>query len=305
LLSIDTLARDNSWTPLREGFNQIAALKRQERSIMRIGLAVYGIASVAAGILDLIWGEFEPAHQPLQAWGDHIPGVTVFAYIAAIWLIVGGAAILWRRSLRFGAAALTILYGIFVMFPLPRLFTAPHFLGYRTAVYIDVVANVCEQVVLFVAAVVVWGSLAAQSSMSQRATLAARWAFGFCSLAFGLGHLTNIETVVPMVPKWMPLGGVFWAALTGIAFALAGLAIISGVLAILAARLLGAMLLVFSALALAPLVFAAPRNHVSWGANAYNLTAVGAAWVIAEWLADRQQLVQHQQGAKLAKPSLA
>ena len=272
---------------------------------MRIGLAVYGIASVAAGILDLIWGEFEPAHQPLQAWGDHIPGVTVFAYIAAIWLIVGGAAILWRRSLRFGAAALTILYGIFVMFPLPRLFTAPHFLGYRTAVYIDVVANVCEQVVLFVAAVVVLGSLAAQSSMSQRAALAARWAFGFCSLAFGLGHLTNIETVVPMVPKWMPLGGVFWAALTGIAFALAGLAIISGVLAILAARLLGAMLLVFSALALAPLVFAAPRNHVSWGANAYNLTAVGAAWVIAEWLADRQQLVQHQQGAKLAKPSLA
>ena len=272
---------------------------------MRIGLTIYGIASVAAGILDLVWGEFEPAHQPLQAWGDHIPGVTIFAYIAAIWLIVGGAAILWHRSLRIGAASLTILYGIFVIFPLPRLFTAPHFLGYRTAVYIGVVANVCEQVVLFVAAVVVWGSLAAQSSMSQRAALAARWAFGFCSLAFGLGHLTNIESVVPMVPKWIPLGGAFWAAFTGIAFALAGLAIISGVLDILAARLLGAMLLVFSALALAPLIFAAPRDHVSWGGNAYNLTAVGAAWVIAEWLADRQQLVDHEQGTKLARSSSA
>jgi hypothetical protein len=51
---------------------------------MRIGLTVYGIASVAAGVLDLVWGEFEPDHQPIQAWGDHIPGVTVFAYIAAI-----------------------------------------------------------------------------------------------------------------------------------------------------------------------------------------------------------------------------
>jgi hypothetical protein len=62
-------------------------------------------------------------------------------------------------------------------------------------------AKFCEQVVLFVAAVVVWGSLAAQGPMSQRGPLAALWAFGFCSLAFGLGHLTNIETVVPMVPK--------------------------------------------------------------------------------------------------------
>jgi hypothetical protein len=271
---------------------------------MRIGLTVFGIASVASGILDLVWGEFEHAHQPIQAWGDHIPGVTIFAYIAAIWLIVGGAAIPWRRSLRFGATALTILYGIFVLFPLPRLYTAPHFLGYRAAVCIGVVANVCEQIVLFVPAAVVRGSLAT-NSLSPRAAMAARWTFGFCSLAFGLAHLTGIETVVPMVPKWMPLGGAFWVVFTGIAFALAGLAIISGVLDILAAWLLGAMLLVFSALALVPRIFASPHNHVSWGANAYNLTAVGAAWIIAEWLADRQKSVQHRHGTELAKPSPA
>jgi hypothetical protein len=40
---------------------------------MRSAIYVYGIASVAAGIMDLVWGEFEPAHQPIQAWGDHIP----------------------------------------------------------------------------------------------------------------------------------------------------------------------------------------------------------------------------------------
>jgi uncharacterized membrane protein YphA (DoxX/SURF4 family) len=101
---------------------------------MRVGVTVFGLASVAAGILDLVWGEFEPAHQPLQAWGDRIPGVTLFAFIAALWLIAGGAAILWRRTARFGAAALAILYGIFVLFPLPRFYTAPHFLGYRVAV---------------------------------------------------------------------------------------------------------------------------------------------------------------------------
>jgi len=49
----------------------------------------------------------------------------------------------------------------------------------------------------------------------------------------------------------------------------------------LAARLVGLALLVFRALALAPLIFSAPRDHASLGANAYNLTATGEAWVVA------------------------
>lgn len=272
---------------------------------MRIGSTVFGIASVASGILDLIWGELEPAHQPLQAWGDHLPGMTIVAYVAAVWLIVGGTALLWRRSLRVGAVALTILYGIFVLFPLPRLITAPHFLGYRVSVYIGVVANVCEQIILFTAAAALWNSLTRQTSSSGKGSMAARWTFGFCSVFFGLGHLTAVETVVPLVPKWLPLGGSFWAVLTGIAFVLAGLAIISGVLDILAARLLGIMLLVFSALSLVPLIFASPHNHVAWGGNAYNLTAVGAAWIIAERLADWQQLVHDRQSTHAVNPSLA
>jgi hypothetical protein len=272
---------------------------------MRSGIYVYGLASIAAGILDLIWGEFEPAHQPLQAWGDHIPGVTIFAYIAAIWLIAGGAAILWRRSARFGAAALAILYGIFIVFPLPRFYTAPRFLGYGVSVYIGVLGSVCEQMILFVAAAIAWGLLASRAGLSPRAALTARWTFGLCSVDFGLSHLTAVQTVVPMIPKWMPLGGAFWAVLTGIAFVLAGLGIVSGVLDVLAARLLGLMLLVFSALALAPLIFASPRDHVAWGANAYNLTAVGAAWILAGWLATRHRPVQDTQSEKPASASLA
>lgn len=44
------------------------------------------------------WNLFEaslsPPINPFRPWGDLIPGVTIFAYIAAIWLIAGGAAIL-------------------------------------------------------------------------------------------------------------------------------------------------------------------------------------------------------------------
>jgi hypothetical protein len=187
---------------------------------------------------------------------------------------------------------------------LPRFYTAPHFLGYRTSVYIGVSGSVCQQVILFVAAAILYASLATPGSLSPRSALIARWTFGLCSVDFGLAHLTALQTVVPMVPKWIPLGGAFWAVFTGIAFVLAGLAILSGILDVVAARLLGLMLLVFSATALAPLIFAYPRSHVAWGANAYNLAAVGAAWIVADWLATRRQPVQNRQ-IQIPEPSLA
>ena len=257
---------------------------------MKVGVYLYGLAAIAYGITDLVWGEFDPSDQPLQAWGDHVPGARVFAYIAATWLVIAGAALLWRGSRRFAAASLAVLYGIFVFFPLPRFYTAPHFLGQHASVYIGVLVDVCQEIILFVAAVLVWKSLSGDS-LSHRGALIARWTFGLCSVDFGLGHLTAIKAVVPMIPKWLPPGPAFWAVLTGIAFVLAGLAIASGVLDVLAARLLGLMLLVFSALALMPLIFAFPHDHGAWGANAYNLTAVGAAWIVADWLADRQPFV--------------
>lgn len=271
---------------------------------MRVGIYVFAIGSVAAGILDMVWGEFEAAHQPIQAWG-HIPGVRILAYIAAVWLIAGGAAMLWRTSLprhpslRFGAAALTVLYGIFVLFPLPRLYTAPHYLGHRAAVYVGALSGVCQQVILLIAAAVVWKSLAGEGGDSRRWALIARWSFGTCSVIFGLAHLTAVKMVVPMIPKWMPLSGSFWVVLTGVAFVLAGVAIVAGVLDVLAAWLLGWMLLIFSAFTLAPRIPSSLHNHVTWGANAYNLTAVGAAWIVAAWLAVQRNRFQRQEDAQI------
>lgn len=273
---------------------------------MKIGVYVYGLAAVAYGITDLIWGEFDPSDQPLQAWGDHIPGARMFAYIAAIWLVVAGAALLWRRSRHLAAASLALLYGIFVLFPLPRFYWGPHVHGQRAYVYFGVLGDVCQEIILFVAAVVVWKSLSGPDSLSQREGTVVRWTFGLCSVDFGLAHLTAVWTLFPMIPKWLPFGATFWAVLTGIAFVLAGVAIIAGVLDVLAARLLGLMLLVFSVLALAPLIFSFPHAHGAWGANAYNLTAIGAAWIVAEWLATgKPPAPNNQASSRPVKPSLA
>ena len=78
---------------------------------MKAGVYVYGIASAAAGVMDFIWGNFDASHQPIQAFGEHIPGQEILAYITAVWMVVGGAAILWRRSARAGGAMLAPAQG--------------------------------------------------------------------------------------------------------------------------------------------------------------------------------------------------
>jgi hypothetical protein len=257
---------------------------------MRVGLYVYGLAAIATGVIDLVWGGFETAHEPIQAFGDRVPGQQIFAYIIAVLLVAGGAAILGRRTARFGAVLLGIAYLIFAVFWLPRFYTAPRILGFALPVYIGVLGGVCQQLIIVAAAAIVYASASTNGfSASHRASFVPRWIFGLSSVDFGLAHLTAIQADTPYVPHWIPFGQAFWVAFTGTAFVLAGIAVLTGILDVLAARLLALMLLVFSALTLAPLVFANPHDQVAWGANAYNLAAVGSAWILASWLAHRQR----------------
>jgi uncharacterized membrane protein len=251
--------------------------------LLRPGVYVYAAGSIAAGIMNLIWRDFEPAHQPIQALGDHIPGREIFAYIGAIWLVAGGAAILRRGTARTGAAALAAIYLIFAAFWLPRFYTAPHALGFRIPLLIGLLVGVAQQLILAAAAAIIYALLGKRDpARVSKILLIVRWIFGLSSVDFGLAHLTAVRQVSAMVPKWMPFGGDVWTVLTGLAFVLAGMAILFRILDVLAARLLALMLFIFSVFVLAPRCFADPRNHVSWGSSAYNLAAVGAVWIFAE-----------------------
>lgn len=262
------------------------------RTSSHIGLWFYGLAAIATGVVDLVWGRFEPAHQPIQAFGDNIPGQTLFAYVAAVCLVAGGLGVLWTRTARTAAAMLGVIYLMFAVFPLPRLYTAPHVLGVHLPIYVGVLAGVCQQLILAAAAAILFCESNGPGVGGERALLkAARFVFGLSSIDFGLAHLTDIAANSVYVPQWMPLGGHFWTAVTGGCFVLAGIAILTGVLDTVAAWLLGLMLLVFSVVVLAPSPVAAPHNQIAWGANAYNLAAVGAAWILAAYLSRRRRKV--------------
>ncbi len=99
---------------------------------MKVGVWLYGLATVVTGILDIVWRQFEASHQPIKALSQHIPGEQVLAVIAGIWLVAAGIAILWRPISRIGAAGSAIIYLIFALFWVPRFYVLTHQLGFES-----------------------------------------------------------------------------------------------------------------------------------------------------------------------------
>src|SRR5215472_12781146 len=67
-------------------------------------------------------------------------------------------------------------------------------------------------------------------------------------------------------------------------FPLAAIALFTGRLALLASRLLVAMLVGFALLVWLPAPFADPHKLISWAGNAQNLAITGAAWIVMDYL---------------------
>jgi uncharacterized membrane protein len=279
--------------------NEAAQSAKSDRfAVARGGVYLFALATIAAGVLDLIWGEFEAAHQPIGALGDNIPGQKIFAYITAVWMILAGAAILWRRTIRTGALAAALIYLVFGLFWLPRFYTAPKILGFRLTLLMGLLAGMFTQLMVVAGALVLYASIAPSSSTWLRKSRSvARWIIGLAAVLFGVVHLTGVQGVAQMVPKWMPLGGSFWVVVSGVAFLLAGLAILSGILNRLASHLLALMIVVFE-ITLIPMIFANPSNHIAWGSNAYSLAAAGAVWIFASSIGSHQLDRKHNSSLK-------
>jgi hypothetical protein len=260
---------------------------------MKLGVWVYGLGTILTGLLDIAWGAFDASHQPIQVLGKNLPGQHMLAYVAGVWLVAAGLAILGRRSAKIGAAASAIAYLVFAALWVARYYAGVHALGWRLDVIGGVSFGLAQQLMLVAPPVIVYASTASPDSpLQKRAAVTARWMLGLPPILFGLSHLIAIRGFGSIVPHWMGFGS-FWAGLTGIAFILAGGAICSGIKDVLAARLLALMLLLFEGFVEIPPIFVRLHNQATWGAAVYNVAAIGACWMFAEFLtsrADRRQI---------------
>ena len=236
-----------------------------------IGLHLYGVAAVALGVIGLAWGDFATNWQRVQL---DVPYREALAYFTAAYELVIGLAILWRRTARGAALLLTLLYSVFALLWVIQIFAVP-------GVY-DSWGNFFEEFSLVMGGVVAFSSLAPKDSPWAARTAIFSRLFGVCVISFGLVHFISFAGAASWVPRWIPPGQKFWIAATGTFFFMAAGAILSGVMARLASRLLTIMIVCFELLVWVPRLIASPHDHFSWSGNAICSAIAAAAWVVSD-----------------------
>jgi hypothetical protein len=74
--------------------------------------------------------------------------------------------------------------------------------------------------------------------------------------------------------------------MTTVAFALAAVALLTNRSALLAARLLTLMLVIFGLLVWVPLLLSNPHSHANWSETALTFAIAGAVWILADLLGE-------------------
>ncbi|MGH6909595.1 MAG: hypothetical protein ACREE0_14040 [Phenylobacterium sp.] len=240
------------------------------------GWRVYGLGVMALGVVCLALGDFLPG----QAVPKGFPERTALAYAAGAFMLIAGAAVEWRRTVAWGAAALTAYYTLLVVILMDGRVVLRHYAEYLAY------SNLAEQLAIAAGALIVFAAHARiDPALAARLTRLGQMAFGICAVLFGGAHFFFMNLTAPLVPAWLPPSQTFWGYATGVGHIAAGLAILAKVQARLAAILLAAMYASFTALVHLPMLLADPSNHGVWSENAVNLVLIGAAWVVADSLA--------------------
>jgi len=243
------------------------------------GWRVYGLGVIALALVSLAVGNFDPG-QPVP---KDFPARTLLAYAAGVFMLVAGAAIEWRRTVAWAAAALSAYYSFVVVILMDGrtvLRHAAEFIAY---------SNTAGQLSIAAGGLIVFAASARiDAVLAARLTRLGQAVFGVCALLFGGAHFFYMNLTAPLVPRWLPPSQEFWGYATGVAHIAAGLAILSGVKARLAAILLTVMFASFTPLVHLPMLLADPANIGVWTENAANLAFTGVAWVVADSLAGKK-----------------
>ncbi len=247
-------------------------MAKQRSGASNLGLYVYGGAAIFLGLLGLVSGDFATTWQNVSP-NIPLPGPARPISTAVIELAGGDRPPLapdraCRRS------GLTIVYSVFTLIWVPKAVVN---LG-----NFDPIGNVFEEFSLVAGGLVLWAILSPAGSSIARRRPFFVLLFGICPISFGIVHIIDMPGLLGWIPGWLPPTKMFWAYATTMGFFGAAVAILTGIMAPLAARLLTAEIVIFELLVWIPNLSAGPSNHFNWAGNAVNIALAGGSWVVSD-----------------------
>ncbi len=259
----------------------------QNRSLAsNLGIYAYAAGAIFLGLVGLASGDFATTWQRVE---PNVPFREPLAYLTASIELAAGLALLWRRTARAGALTLTVVYSVFALLWVPKILEGLS--GF------DPTGNFFEEFSLVVAGAVLFARFSTEGSPIARSeSLFARLS-GLSAVSFGIVHIVDIPGLAAWVPKWIPPSQVFWCYVTAIDFFLAAAALLSGIMAPLASRLLTAQIVGFELLVWIPKLLASPHDHFMWAANGISIAISGAIWAVSDSICLAKQAPGHTEPA--------
>jgi len=254
--------------------------------IASVGHALFAATMIALGILGLIKGDFGVIWQPVP---EGVPAREVLIYLCAFISLASGIGLLWQRTAAVAARALAgYLLLWFVLLRVPGIFLASDVDSWWSSGQIAVMLAAAW--VLYVWFATDWDKRRLRFATGDKGLRIARVLYGLALIPFGVAHFVYLQHTAELVPGWLPWH-VGWAYFTGCAYIAAGVAVIVGVFARLAATLSAFQTGMFLLLVWVPIVAAGSRDAFQWSETLATAALTAGAWVVAEsyrgtpWLA--------------------